>query len=225
MDYLAILRRELAAFGDCLGGDLSAPVEHCGDWTLHDLASHLGNGNTWVVTAIRERRNDYPVTPAPRDSIREWYESTCQELLTALESDPATEAWTFFPPHTAGFWRRRRSLETVVHRWDAEHALGRPGPIDPALAADGIAEVLEVMVPRLVDRGRAEPRKHAVRLVATDTGQSWVLGPDEPVAQLSGASEDLLLGLWGRRELTGQHFTWEGDTYVAQEVLTGPLVP
>ncbi|MDQ0767009.1 hypothetical protein [Streptomyces canus] len=29
-------------FGPRLGIDLSAPVEHGGDWTLHDLAKHLG---------------------------------------------------------------------------------------------------------------------------------------------------------------------------------------
>jgi hypothetical protein len=67
MDYLAHLRQELAALGDCLGGDLSAPVEHCGDWTLYDLASHLGGGNLWAAAAVTEQRGDYEAAPAPRD--------------------------------------------------------------------------------------------------------------------------------------------------------------
>lgn len=54
MDYLAHLRQELAAFEARLGGDLSAPVEHCGDWTLYDLASHLGGGNLWAAAAVTE---------------------------------------------------------------------------------------------------------------------------------------------------------------------------
>ena len=67
MDYLAHLRQELAAFEACLGGDLSAPVEHCGDWTLYDLASHLGGGNLWAAAAVTEQRGDYEPRPAPRD--------------------------------------------------------------------------------------------------------------------------------------------------------------
>ena len=42
--YLGHLRRDLGAFGECLAGDLAVPVEPCGDWTLYDLADHLGRG-------------------------------------------------------------------------------------------------------------------------------------------------------------------------------------
>lgn len=40
--YLAHVRGEFGAFEACLGGDLSAPVEHCGSWTRYDLTDHLG---------------------------------------------------------------------------------------------------------------------------------------------------------------------------------------
>ncbi len=215
VDYLVELRRELDAFGALLdGGDLSAPVEHCGGWRLVDLAAHMGAGNLWVVAAVREGHGKgYDEDAAPRDrtGLTHWYAETADALMQTLSVDPATEAWTFFPPHTVGFWRRRRSQETLMHRWDAEHALGRPTPMDPALAADGVAEAFDTMALRMIAKGAATPPSHAVRLTTTDTGHAWTYGPDEPVAQLSGTAEDLLLLLWGRKPQDTESVTWEGD--------------
>ena len=127
--YLAHLRHDLAAFQECLAGDLAAPVRPCGDWTLYDLADHLGQGNMWAAMAMTEQRGDYQGPAAPRDppALVGWFSGTAGALLAALDTDPSASAWTIAPPPTAGFWRRRRCLETVVHRWDAEHALGRAG--------------------------------------------------------------------------------------------------
>jgi mycothiol maleylpyruvate isomerase-like protein len=66
--YLVHLRRELSSFRACLAADLSAPVEHCGDWTLYDLADHLGQGNLWAATAVTEQRGDYE-GPAPNRRV------------------------------------------------------------------------------------------------------------------------------------------------------------
>src|SRR6202044_1437068 len=94
MDYLAHLRQELAAFEDCLDGDLSAPVEHCGDWTLYDLASHLGGGNLWAAAAVTEQRGDFEAAPAPRDpaALAAWLSETGAVLLAALDTEPDTPA-------------------------------------------------------------------------------------------------------------------------------------
>lgn len=225
--YLAHLRQELDAFRACLSGDLSAPVEHCGDWTLRELAEHQGRGDLWAAAAVTERRGDYPAPPVPTDpvSLARWFDTASATLLAALDTDPSREAWTFYPPHTVGFWQRRRSLEVLVHRWDAEHALGRPGPLDAELAADGVAEVFDTMAPRQVALGRAAPPEHAIRLTATDTGGSWTSGPDEPVAAITGTAAELLLLLWGRLPHTHETFTWHGDKPAALRVLAGPLVP
>jgi uncharacterized protein (TIGR03083 family) len=223
LDHLGLLRDELAAFEDCLGGDLSVAVEHCGDWTLRDLAEHLGQGNLWAATAILEGHGRYQPVPPPAD-IGSWFAETGRVLVDALGRDPATEAWTFAPPRTVGFWRRRRCLETVVHRWDAEIAQGRAVDLDPVLCGDGIAEVIEVFVPRMVKRGLAEEPRAAVRLVATDLRDGvWVLGPGEPVATLTGSAQELMLALWNRMPLPWPSAT--GDLVTAREVLTGPLVP
>ena len=198
--YLAHVRRESSAFEACLAGDLSAPVEHCGDWTLYDLADHLGRDNMWAAAAVTDQRGDYeaPAAPRARDALTTWFRGTCGVLLAALDTDPSAAAWTLAPPPTVGFWQRRRALETLIHRWDAERALGMPSPLDPALAADGVAEVVGTMAPRQVRLGRTTALRHAIRLRAGDTGGSWILGPGEPVATISATAADLLLLLWGR---------------------------
>ena len=157
--YLAHLRREFGTFGECLAADLSAPVEHCGDWTLYDLADHLGQGNLWAAAAITDQRGDFGAPAAPRDrvALENWFRSTCGVLDAALDTDPAASAWTIAPPPTVGFWQRRRCLETLIHRWDAQHALGATGPLDPALAADGVAEVVGTIGPA-ADPARPDAR-------------------------------------------------------------------
>jgi uncharacterized protein (TIGR03083 family) len=222
LDHLAILRDELTIFHGCLSGDLSTRVEHCGDWTLRDLAEHMGQENLWAATAVIERHGEYRSPPAPAD-IATWFADTARTLTDALTVSPSTPAWTFAAPHTVGFWRRRRCLETLVHRWDAQHALGISSPLEPGLCGDGIAEVIDVFVPRQVRLGRAAPLEAAVRFTATDFDQSWVLGPGEPVATLSGTAEELMLLLWNRLSLPSIRLTGDGDA--AQVVLRGPLVP
>jgi uncharacterized protein (TIGR03083 family) len=222
IDHLALLREELAAFQGYSSADLTAPVEHCGDWTVRELAEHLGQGNLWAATAIIQRHGDYQPPAAPVD-IAPWFADTAWALADALAADPNAEAWTFHPPHTVGFWRRRRCLETLVHRWDAERALGVSSELDPTLCGDGIAEVIEVFVPRQVRRGRATEPREAVRFSAIDLDASWVLGAGDPVATLSGTAQELMLALWNRLPMPWDRLT--GDHDAARGVLRGPLVP
>ena len=225
--YLDHLGRELGAFESCLAGDLSARVEHCGDWTLYDLADHLGRQNLWAAAAVTEQRGDHEAPPAPRDgaALARWFGDTARVLLTALDTDPSARAWTIAPPPTVGFWQRRRCLETLIHRWDAEHALGAGGRLDPALAEDGVAEVIDTMTPRQIRLGRIGALPYPIRLTASDTQSSWVLGSGDPVATVRATAAELLLMLWGRLPAGDQAFTWEGDRDKAMATLGGSLVP
>jgi uncharacterized protein (TIGR03083 family) len=225
--YLNHLRRDLAAFEACLAGDLSARVRHCGSWTLYDLADHLGQGNLWAAAGVTEQRGDYESDPAPRGNaaLARWFGETADVLLAALDTDPSAPAWTIAPPPTVGFWQRRRCLETVIHRWDAEHALGAGGPLDPVLAADGVAEVIDTMTPRQIRLGRIAAPAHAIRLAASDSPSSWVLGPGEPVATIRATAAELMLLLWGRLAPDDQALTWQGDRAKAMTTLTRSLVP
>ncbi|MHB1474847.1 MAG: maleylpyruvate isomerase N-terminal domain-containing protein [Dermatophilaceae bacterium] len=81
--YMAHLRRELAAFDACLSGDLSAPIEHCDDWTLYDLADHMCRGNLWAAVAITESRGDY------RGACSARWPGRSAELVPGLVRGPA----------------------------------------------------------------------------------------------------------------------------------------
>ena len=102
-------------------------------------------------------------------------------------------------------------IETLVHRWDAQTALGRPAAVDADLAADGVAEVVDVMLPRQMALGRQSALAFALEL--RDGEGSWVIGSGER-AVLTAPAADLLLLLWKRRTL--------GDLLSAGAVLTGP---
>ena len=224
---LVHLRRELDAFRVCLSSDLTARVEHCGDWTLLDLADHLGGSNLWAEAAVTQGHGEYKPRAAPRErsALVQWFDAASEALLRALDTDPSTEAWTFHPPDTVGFWQRRRCLEALVHRWDAENALGVPRPLNAELAGEGVAEVFDTMAPRQVARGRAVRPQVALRLEATDTGAAWTYGVGAPVAMLAGTAENLLLTLWGRLAPTDNALMWDGDRQAGQRILNGPLIP
>ncbi|SEE07672.1 maleylpyruvate isomerase family mycothiol-dependent enzyme [Streptomyces sp. TLI_105] len=221
------LRRELDAFRDCLDGDPATPIRHCGDWTLLDLAEHLGGSNLRAAAAVTEQRGDHVPAPAPREraALVRWFDDASQALYTALDTDPSAPARTFHPPHTVGFWQRRRCVEALVHRWDAEHALGVTRPLDAVLAGEAVAEVFDTTAPRQIARGRVQPPRAALRLEATDTGTSWTYGPGAPVAVPTAPAESLLLLLWGRIPLDGGAWSWGGDEQAGRRILEGPLTP
>lgn len=50
--------------------------------------------------------------------------------------------WAWGEDQHARFWARRMLFETLVHRVDAERAVGGESGIAPALAADGVDEFL-----------------------------------------------------------------------------------
>ncbi len=206
------LRAEVAAFRECLDGDLGAPVAACPGWDVASLAVHLGRVHRWAAAALRS--DDEPAF-APRpgaEPLAGWYAEGSAALLGELAArEPAQPCWTLWPPAVVGFWVRRQALETLVHRWDAQTALGRPAGIDPDLAADGVAEVVDVLLPRQVGLGR-QPAL-AVALELRDGERSWVVGDGER-AVLTAPAADLLLLLWKRCTLS--------DVLSAGGVLTGP---
>lgn len=224
-DHLAALTASTAAFGQLLAcSDLDRAVPSCPGWRVRDLAHHLGNVHAWAEAATR---SDVPPAepaggPAGRDELVGWYDGRAAALLERLRTaDPGEPCWHFgAKPRTVGWWVRRQAHETSVHLWDAQAALGHAPPLEPILAADGVAEVLDVFVPRQVRLGRIPPLAASVRLVATDADLHRSLGDGEPVATLTGTASDLLLVLWGRVPVDRLEVT--GDP---SPVLSAGLVP
>lgn len=209
-DWLGLLRSETDRFASLIdGADLSVPLTFCPGWTLGDLTVHLAGVYRWAAHAVVE--GDPHLQPAPIEpadpGVRAWYRRQAAHLTEALAATPAdAPVWTFDDhDSTAGFWRRRQVHETVIHLWDAQHALGELEPIDPALAWDGVLEVKDILYPRQLRLGRVEPLAPAVRLVATDVGADMTIGDGEAVVIREDA-EVLVRLLWHRvdpeRELT-----------------------
>jgi hypothetical protein len=70
-----------------------------------------------------------------------------EAITKALEINrPERPTWSFHHCDlSVDFWFRRMAHETVIHRIDAELAVGSVTPIDEALALDGVDEVLDFL--------------------------------------------------------------------------------
>ncbi|MFB9686932.1 maleylpyruvate isomerase family mycothiol-dependent enzyme [Amycolatopsis plumensis] len=227
-EYLPVLRELTSAFAERLRtGDPAAPVPDCAGWTLADLGTHLGNVHRWaatVVTTGEVQPQDFAQLPGAE--LPSWYAEGAQLLLGALEAtDPADRCWHFGGTEkTKAFWFRRQVHETAVHLADS----GSDHVLDPAVAADGVDEVLGAMLPR-VTRWHAVPQLPGpVTLRATDTGDVWTVHPGEPPtlgpaadgAEVEAPARDLLLRLWKR---TGPDPRVTGEA--AKALLAAPLTP
>ena len=227
MDHLDALRGEGAAFARVLDrADAGLPVPACGEWRLRELAHHLGGVHRWAAAAaLGDGTAPSGVVPPmpPDDALADWLREGLDALTVAL-ADRGRPCWTLAGPATAAWWRRRQALETAVHRVDAERVLGPASPVDPALAADGVAEVVDVLHPRQLRLGRAAVPAAALRLTTDDGQGSWLVAGPSPVTEISGPAETLLLLVWGRTDLDDPRLQVE-DRRRAQAVLAEPLTP
>jgi len=230
-DHIAAIASDGAVLAGTAGSGLGLPVPSCPDWDMDKLVLHVGLIHTWVAESVRRRsaeRVDRATLPrAPEGPSRvAWLRAATDALVKALEGaaddDPAG-AWREGPV-TAAFWRRRMAHETAVHRWDAQAAVGRPDPGDAPLAADGIAEVVEILLPLSVPRTPSATTVGSLHLHCTDTPGEWSLavadgrldvtpGHAKADAALRGPASALFLACWGRQPAEG-HETL-GDPAVA----------
>jgi uncharacterized protein (TIGR03083 family) len=230
LDWFAV---ERAAFRHVLEtGELHAPVPGCPGWDLAGLTAHLGGVHRWARLAILTGP-DSGEHPAPegREALVHWFEEGAAALEHVLRhAEPEKPCWTIAPPATAAFWMRRQAQETAVHRWDAQSSQGQPEPLDPALAADGVAEVVEMVYPRQVRLGRQAPLTHSLRIEVSG-GSSYTLAerlnlsPESVDATVSGPAEALLLLLWKRTTLEDPRVRLSGSAAAAREILGAHITP
>ncbi len=225
-DAWSVLRDNAARAG------LDAPVPTCPRWAVRDLVAHQGMVHRWATALVRGEPAD---DPGPEALVQEglasadplgWLDDGARDLLSALALTPDDPDRRFFlpdaPPGKAA-WARRQAHETTVHAVDAMAAALGHAPlaaqtwVSPALAHDGVDELLLGFVPRRRVGLRSEtPYRVVVR--STDTGGVWTVrvGADpvvatvgepaddgdhthtEPVVPVTGRAAELYLGLWNR---------------------------
>jgi len=198
--------------------DLSIRVPTCPAWDLQQLLEHTGMVHRWQTLVVRDRldHEPWPLPPEvqlqPGEDVAEWFQRGVDEAVAALgAADPDEQRWTWFPPdQTAGWYQRRLAQETLVHRVDAELAIGDVTPMDPALSVDGIDEFVDVFIPAAEMEGqRIGGTGQTLHLHATDADGEWLLtmhetsvdvqrGHAKGDAAVRGPAGDLLLFAWGR---------------------------
>ena len=234
-EHLAGLRAAVAAFArhaERAGQD--APVPTCPEWTVRDLVAHQGMVHRWAAALVRGERPDDDAVAAFEAAGRAttdpvgWLHEGAREVADAVTEAPDDRAALVFlndAPGPRAFWARRQCHETTIHAVDAMSAsLGRPPSaadtwIDPALAVDGIDELLGGFLTR--PRSRLRCDEDAVLVVVPDDATDWweaALGPRpavvtrhatpydaavDPDWEVTGSAVDLYLRLWNRSEPAG----------------------
>lgn len=213
-----------------------ARVPTCPDWSADDLLWHLtGVHGFWAgilrsgavtdpeAEAVEATR---PQRPGDREAMLASFDRETEALLSELRRLPDDRpAWFWLDTaKTVGSTRRMQAHEALMHRIDAELTAGSSSaPVDPELAADGVAHALEVMwgwwgtVPGSVFLPVAGP----VLLSDAGGGESWLVQPGhwvgvhasgkafdvpgavraasgEPAASVHGSAEALDRWLWSR---------------------------
>ena len=240
--YLDHVRADSALIAAAAKKGLEPDVPCCEGWTVYDLVGHMGEVQRHKELIVRERHRS-----APKQRIRipasdriEWFEEGAEMLLDTLAAaDPAEPVWTWHDPEqTVGFWYRRMAQEALIHRVDAEQSHGAVSPVDEALAADGVDEIITVMMTGLPEWASFDGKGNLACL--SIPGRSWSLeeglfsgaspatgneytdllafevsDPSAGItASISGDPVAMDLWLWGRGPL--EDLTVDGDAALAE---------
>jgi uncharacterized protein (TIGR03083 family) len=215
------------------GKDLSAPVPSCPGWLVSDLVRHVGAVYLHKVEAMRQGRAPEPWPPAGFESAEPLplIDDAWARLTAEFASrSPRESTYTWYEPdQSVGFWARRMAQETVIHRIDAELALGSPVQAVPAdLAVDGVDEVLVVFLEYATrqwcdDFGEDLAGADGRPVLVSAGGSGWLVragadgvsvepgvgsGPVPAAATVRAEPETMLRWLWGRG---GDGVVVEGD--------------
>jgi uncharacterized protein (TIGR03083 family) len=226
MEYDAFVehvRIDGGLLADAADGNIELDVPTCPGWRVRDLAAHVAQGYEHKIECTRLGKAPDPWPPEwpGADDPVPWFRDAHERLLAMFDAnDAASPSATWWPPdQTVGFWARRMAHETAVHRVDAELARGASTPVDPALATDGVDEILHIMLAG--DWSDDADDAATGQRVSIETGGRWwdvILdrgamtvsdGDDPSDARLSGEPSDVLLWLWGRAG--DDRVTYEGD--------------
>jgi uncharacterized protein (TIGR03083 family) len=244
VEHCDLLDIEIENFAHILdAAPLESRVPSCPDWSVKDLAQHLGVIHRWAEHLVRSGATAYessdsmnldqgPVGP-------DWIRDGGARLVTTLRaSDPDHAMWAWGLDQHARFWSRRQLHETLIHRMDLELAMGLSPETETRIAIDAIDEFLvnlksaEGFSPKVRGlRGTGEVLH--VGITNADADWSIKFWPDgfhlshdteTPTASLRGPATDVLLLLYRRSSLASSPVSVAGsqdliDFWIAHSAL------
>lgn len=202
-DLLRLIDERSTAFRAAVASapSLDVQVPTCPEWTLFDLAKHLGEGRrSWAATVaagpaatgrVWPASESATAVPREREDLLAWLDASTQQLLDALrEASPDRGCWTWWgtsqSPQTCGAVARHQLQEIAVHTYDAQLTVGAPQPLPDEVALDGVEEFLSTCCattsawphePAAVDYHTAEGRSWRLWLSADGARTARLSGP------------------------------------------------
>jgi uncharacterized protein (TIGR03083 family) len=212
--YLDVVTEAIDAITAAGERDLTAAVEHCPGFDVGRLLEHTGGFCRIVEGRVARDEEWKPASGTWQKAAVEvagdplgWHREWGAALLDALRAaDLSERVQTWAGARTRGFWLRRAAQELTIHRWDVEHAVGEPAPIDPQVAIDGIDEFLGEFAKRAAPTyaGSGE----TFLFIADDLGVAYCVtafadrfelnSAKAPDVEARGSAETLCRFLWGR---------------------------
>src|ERR1700683_3141610 len=110
------------------GADLTRQVPTCPEWTLRQLATHVGRAHRWAAEITSTRSAEFiPFRQVPDGRIPDdpalhasWLRAGAAQVIAAVREAGPDPVWAFTGLRPASFWARRMAHETAVHAADAE---------------------------------------------------------------------------------------------------------
>jgi uncharacterized protein (TIGR03083 family) len=226
--HLAAFRDAVSAFArHAEAAGLDVPVPTCPDWTVRGLIGHQGMVHRWAAANLRGQSIDTDATERAgrrASSPVDWLRDGAIDLVAAITEaadDVKTIVFLNDAPPPRAFWARRQCHETTIHAVDAlSAALGRypraaDTGVDPAVAVDGIDELLQGFMTRNKSRLRSEDPL-SIAVLAEESPTGWLVevspapavvttgGRDEVAdradVRLEGSAVAVYLTLWNRSD-------------------------
>ncbi|BEL04730.1 maleylpyruvate isomerase family mycothiol-dependent enzyme [Actinoplanes sichuanensis] len=239
-ELLRLIDERSAAFTAVIAAapSLDVRVPSCPDWTLADLAQHLGEGrHRWAATVAagpadsRPEKSEWNTSDAPRDGaeLSAWLTEATERLTGVLrEAGPDRVCWTWWgdsqSPSTSGAVARHQLQELAVHTYDAQLAVGDPQPLPEVVALDGVDEFLSTCVavsspwphdPAVVEYRTTEGPSWCLRLTADGARADRLPAAADVTAETSAS--DLVLTFYGRKPVDALKL--DGDRRVLDQLV------
>jgi uncharacterized protein (TIGR03083 family) len=242
-DMLALIDDRSAALRSAAAlAGFDARVPSCPDWTVADLIAHLGGVHIFWTAVVGAGEAAGPPDPEsvgdakPGPDLLAWSADASTNLIGELRNaGPNRMCWTWWEstgaPMTSGAVARHQVQEAAGHAYDTQLAAGRPEPLPPAAAADGVDEYLAV---ELRSNG-PWPYDPATVVLETGAGGSWLLdlghfgvnvlrgdehGNVKETATVTADPSDMVLAFY-RRDTIGQ-LRIDGDADLVSDLLAWP---